>query len=116
MESKTDENGNSSAPRRKLVVARETLRRLGAKSLRDAVGGGWPTMLYPECEEGETGWAATCPTYDPNECFTQDVNCAYTDPGTAGCGTTFVDGSGCPSAGNTCECTIDCTRPEVCFK
>lgn len=80
-------------PRRKLQVARETLRQLGARTLRNAVGGTFYTWGPPDCDYSQN---------NPAECFTQDYyDCTYTQA------------PGCDpyaSMGDSCECTA----PTVC--
>src|ERR1041384_4021812 len=48
-------------PRRQLQIARETLRQLGARTLRNAVGGTFYTWGPPDCDYSQN---------NPAECFT----------------------------------------------
>ena len=77
----------AAAPRRKLQVARETLRQLGARTLRNAVGGTYYTWGPPDCGYSQNR---------PAECFTEDYyDCTYSQA--PGCNETL---------GDTCACSI----------
>lgn len=79
----------TTAPRRKLQVARETLRQLGARTMRNAVGGANYTWGPPDCGYSQN---------NPADCFTEDYyDCTYTQE--PGCDPNFT-------RGDTCECTL----------
>lgn len=80
------------APRRRLEVARETLRQLGERTLRNAAGGGFYTWGPPDC-----GYSQNYPW----ECFTQDYyDCTYSQQ------------PDCNVSIGTESC--ECTAPTVC--
>ncbi len=76
----------SAAAPRKLQVARETLRQLGARTMRNAVGGTFYTWGPPDCDYSQN---------NPAECWTEDYyDCTYSQA--PGCTDTMAD---------TCACT-----------
>ncbi|MBW3570020.1 MAG: hypothetical protein KY467_02830 [Gemmatimonadetes bacterium] len=84
----------SPPPRRKLQVARETLRQLGARTLRQVAGGTgysaepctWAGCVYT------VDWGQTC------EPSTHEYSCWWT-----------CEGSCESEPGCTCDCTVTCT-------
>ena len=87
------ENGRNdsanAAPRRKLTIARETLRALGSAALRQAAGGAYytddctPGCDTPNCTEGQCSYGCDTPMCTVADGCT--IGCTDTECGTVCC-------------------------------